>query len=102
MTAEGLIGARLNQALYPAGEPLDPQEPFGIILVVAAAAFHRRDLGIVEAERTGAFDDRDVALVKAERDFAGNRLLGWAIEGHQGVHLGRVPEAVIDHFRNFR
>ena len=43
-----------------------------------------------------------VAFVQAERHFAGDRFLSVADEGHEGVHLGTVPEAVVDHLGDFR
>ncbi len=46
--------------------------------------------------------DEDVSLVELEVHFAGDVLLCLADEGHQGVHLGRVPEAVVDHLGHFR
>ena len=56
---------------------------------------------VVQAVRARAAVDHDVALVEAERHFAGDRLLHFADEGHQGVHLRHVPEAVVHHLGHF-
>src|SRR3989304_5068471 len=56
------VRPRTHLAQNPARQSLNPQEPFRVGLVVAAAAFHAGDRGVVEAVRAGAAADEDVAL----------------------------------------
>ena len=97
-----LILPRPNAPLHSQWQSADAQEAFGVGLVVAAgAAFHGCDGFVVQAVGAGAGFDAAVAFVEAEGDFAGDGLLGFFDEGHEGVHFGAVSESVIHHFGDF-
>ena len=61
----------------------------------------RGDAFVVQAVGARAAVDHDVALVEVERRLRRSRLLRLANEGHQGVHLGGIPEAVVHHLGDF-
>ena len=49
---QSLVLTWRDGSLYATGKPLNPQEPFRVILVIRSAAFHGRDFGIVQTVRT--------------------------------------------------
>ena len=69
------IFSRPDAGLDAAGKALDPQEAFGVGLVVRAAALHRGNALVVEAVGTGAAGHEEVALVQVQAHLAGDRLL---------------------------
>lgn len=99
---QSLVRTRGNAPLDSARQTLDSQEAFGVVLVVAAATFHRGDSFVVQAGLARTAVDDDVPLVQLEGHFAGALLHRVLDESEQGIELGVVPEAVVNVFGDNR
>jgi len=86
----------LPQSADLQAQPVETNEPFGVVLIVHLVSLKRDEIVAIQRARGFAPDHQAIALVELEPDCPGDIALRLVNSGLQHGTLGGEPEAVID------